>query len=352
MQKMRVFLLIITLLSFSSFIYSHGFGCFSYAKSSDKGYFLAGQIKRNQQLFSYNGNTHEYMSSTVKTTGTSITNCYFTISFPQRKNDITCTPTQLFYLPEFDRWVPAFQLQIEDELLTAFGDHIPITGLEFVREQLFVYSFEIKDTHTLFVGSQSVLAHNMIIPGFFMGVSVSFGSGATSGGAMGSFFGPITLIGGVVIGGLIGIAAYNLGCDHSFNYELNYNPDAILNYLNENQNQGDSSGNYHNGSCGYFFPGNPNDNNDDDDFFNQLKSRATKKARTNKFGNMYKDPDTGLWWSIDKGRHGGSYFKVFKETARGFEHLHCADRFGNFIVGKHKGPIGIFISLKDVIFRP
>jgi len=52
---------------------------------------------------------------------------------------------------------------------------------------------------------------------------------------------------------------------------------------------------------------------------------------------------TGLWWSKDTARHGGSTWKVFKEERDGLRHFRDADEYGDFIVGKHKGPVGEFI---------
>lgn len=89
--------------------------------------------------------------------------------------------------------------------------------------------------------------------------------------------------------------------------------------------------------------------NDKDNFFKSLKARANKIART-RFGKMYRDPETLLWWSKDTTRHGGSCYKVFRECAKGFEWLFDADNLGNAIINKHKGPTGLLISYKEVIF--
>ncbi len=101
--------------------------------------------------------------------------------------------------------------------------------------------------------------------------------------------------------------------------------------------------------------GGPNDpkkpkNDDQEDFFKKLKSRSDKKARTNRFGNMYRDPSTKLWWSKDLDGHGGSCYKAFKETARGFQWVFDATNEGAPIIAKHKGPTGLFIPYKEVIF--
>ncbi|MBX3254201.1 MAG: hypothetical protein KF862_08690 [Chitinophagaceae bacterium] len=73
----------------------------------------------------------------------------------------------------------------------------------------------------------------------------------------------------------------------------------------------------------------------------QIKSHKT-------FGTFYKSKSDGLWWSVDKAGHGGSKFKVFKETKEGLEWYKDADEFGDFIIGKHKGDIGKFISWKTL----
>ena len=102
--------------------------------------------------------------------------------------------------------------------------------------------------------------------------------------------------------------------------------------------------------------GGPNDpkkpkDDDKDDFFKKLKLRSDKKVRTNRFGNMYRDPATKLWWAKDLAKHGGSCYKVFKETATAFEWVFNADNVGNKIVGQHKSAIGIYIPFKDVIWK-
>ncbi|MBX3042548.1 MAG: hypothetical protein KIT33_00475 [Candidatus Kapabacteria bacterium] len=60
------------------------------------------------------------------------------------------------------------------------------------------------------------------------------------------------------------------------------------------------------------------------------------------WGNFFKGND-GLWWSSDKFGHGGSKFKVFKESNQGLEWYKDADEFGDFIINKHKGPKGLSI---------
>ena len=101
------------------------------------------------------------------------------------------------------------------------------------------------------------------------------------------------------------------------------------------------------------FGGGPkkDDEEDNNDFWTNLKLRSDKSARSVRFGKMYRDPTTKLWWSRDFSGHGGSSYKVFKEGSKGFEWFFDAAKDGTRILNKHKGPIGLFISYKEVIFR-
>ena len=71
--------------------------------------------------------------------------------------------------------------------------------------------------------------------------------------------------------------------------------------------------------------------------------RAIKRASHNKWGTFYKSGVDGTWWSKDLTGHGGSVWKVYKETRKGLVWLADADRFGNYIVRKHKSAIGRLI---------
>jgi len=70
---------------------------------------------------------------------------------------------------------------------------------------------------------------------------------------------------------------------------------------------------------------------------------ASRIMKHRKFGTFFKSKSDGLWWAVDNAGHGGSAFKVFRESGKGLEWIADADRFGDFIVGKHKGPIGQLI---------
>ncbi len=63
----------------------------------------------------------------------------------------------------------------------------------------------------------------------------------------------------------------------------------------------------------------------------------------------YKNKVDKLWWSKDATAHGGSQWKVYRETGTTLEWVADADEFGDFIVGKHKGPTGLSIPLDELI---
>jgi hypothetical protein len=67
-----------------------------------------------------------------------------------------------------------------------------------------------------------------------------------------------------------------------------------------------------------------------------------------RFGKFFRSKTTEQWWSVDKAGHGGSAFKVFKESGDGLRWIEDADQFGTFISGKHKGSVGMLIPWADL----
>ncbi|MGC4060018.1 MAG: hypothetical protein QM749_03845 [Aquabacterium sp.] len=75
-----------------------------------------------------------------------------------------------------------------------------------------------------------------------------------------------------------------------------------------------------------------------------ITKEGTEQVLQNRqFGKFYKSSSDGLWWSKDLAGHGGSEWKVFQETSKGLEWHRDADKYGDFIVGKHKGDVGRLI---------
>jgi hypothetical protein len=81
----------------------------------------------------------------------------------------------------------------------------------------------------------------------------------------------------------------------------------------------------------------------------QITKEGTDAAGySERFGSFFRHKTTGLWWAKDTAGHGGSVWKVFQETKKGLKWIADADKYGDFIVGKHKSPTGTFIPWGDL----
>jgi hypothetical protein len=80
----------------------------------------------------------------------------------------------------------------------------------------------------------------------------------------------------------------------------------------------------------------------------QVTKEGTDKVVSWGSRKIYRHESTGLWWSKDTAGHGGSAWKVFREESGGLKWFKDADQFGDFITGKHKGPVGEFIPWKEL----
>ena len=61
--------------------------------------------------------------------------------------------------------------------------------------------------------------------------------------------------------------------------------------------------------------------------------------------NMTAHFDGTYYWLDDLAGHGTSQYKVFRKSGNYLEWVYDADKYGNFIIGKHKGPVGLRIKL-------
>jgi hypothetical protein len=199
-------------------------------------------------ITSYDVNKNFLVKNQVQSAGESESNCYIRLGFDEWFNDdIVCTPTQEFYLSTTKQWIPAYQLKVGDELLSASNPTWrgkSITHIEFVKRQLNVYSIEVKSTHTFLVGRYCIVTHNMLLPALTVGLSIPFG--AAAGGAAGSFLGPATFAAGIVVGGLVGIAVKKFACDGQIpKYTLWFNSNEIEKQF-KNTEQKNNEGNHKN----------------------------------------------------------------------------------------------------------
>lgn len=80
-----------------------------------------------------------------------------------------------------------------------------------------------------------------------------------------------------------------------------------------------------------------------------IKTRNTGKIDYDFNGkklSAYRDPQKRYWWAADTEGHGGSKFKVFEFDGKYLRWIHDADEYGNFIVDKHKGTVGLTIKVR------
>ncbi|SCF61273.1 intein C-terminal splicing region/intein N-terminal splicing region/RHS repeat-associated core domain-containing protein [Streptomyces sp. MnatMP-M17] len=74
------------------------------------------------------------------------------------------------------------------------------------------------------------------------------------------------------------------------------------------------------------------------------KEGSTKLLQGGPFKTtFYKSSSDGTWWTPDVKGHGGSAFKVYRETSKGLEWISDADKYGDYMPDKWKGDTGKFI---------
>lgn len=200
-----------------STVHGHGFAYKTPVKLANGSYQSLGTVCHRAlhdtvSLASYDTHKLCNVNQYVKHAGRSTSNCYLQLRFDAGTNNITCSPTQEFYIPSIHKWVPAYALKPGDALLSKNDIAKILVYIEFIEKPLKTYTVEVQGTHTFFVGQDSILTHNMVLPiAFTVGFSLPFGSAVA--GTAGTFFGPVGVIGGVVVGGIISIAV-KIACEN------------------------------------------------------------------------------------------------------------------------------------------
>lgn len=229
---------------------------------------------------------------------------------------IGAAPNQKIYLSEKNEWVEVCALICGQSICTNLGI-LYINRIVCVDREVEVFDFTVSGDHNFCVTDYDIVAHNFLP--IVLGLSWVFGAGA------------IEFAGLSMAAAVAGITA-----------------GLIMNSDNgKTKVKIKVSDNFNNVSTGGSPQKDPND--PEDSFFNKLKARAERIIRTERFGKLYEDPDTKLWWSKDNGNHGGPHYKVYEKIAKGFEWIYNASLKGVRIVGQHKGPVGLFIPNKNII---
>ena len=301
---------------------SHGFGTHTFVHMADNSIEEIGMLCRRVldkklAVISYDTATETFTNAPIKRCGTSTTHRYVQFCFDgslarESTNRIICTPTQEFYSPTSHSWVPAYQLQAGDALLCKQGIKI-IADSAYVRQSLEIYTLQIQNTHTFFVGYHGALTHNMVIPAALgLGFSIPFGSAA--GSAAGSFFGPVTLVAGAVLGSAIDAFVSMVQSDSVPSYKVDLgNTHYIDNFIHQ-RGESDAGGNKISEQNSNFISPIPDGPKMDDDknktaqlpehsnkqkmnhIFNASKPghRAFSEELYNQMNNLVKDPKNYL----------------------------------------------------------
>lgn len=232
------------------------------------------------------------------------------------ENDIIITaPQQRFYLPREQKWITANQISSSCHLGTGKTPCTTKFKIQSAHTVTDFFDIRLNNFHTFCVSTDDIIVHNF--PLCFIGFTIAWGTGKIC-------------FDGIYAG--ICLAGFWIGT-------------KLLKNNNKNSNTSNIK------IQPFISTGGAPDPNDDN-WFEKLKTNYIKKGRTPRFGNIYKNSKDGLWYSKAKGgenAHGGEHYKVFEESSKGLNYIHEVDHLGK-IIPKHKGPIGIFISYKEIIF--
>jgi len=145
---------------------------------------LMKSLKDNPALLiaTYDEGLKSFTHSNILTASWSKTSSHYTLSFDgNKKNDVTCAPSQRFYRvsDESSGWVCALELKVGDALLCAGNKFVMLQEKYLLITPLTTIILSIPETHTFLVGNHNVVAHNAVfVPPVVISISFLFGSGA------------------------------------------------------------------------------------------------------------------------------------------------------------------------------
>lgn len=281
---------------FFSFLHSglsgHGFGTHTYVHLADNSIEEIGMLCRRAldtkiSVATWDTDTRTITNAPIKRCGRSTTKSYVSIyleheSSIESPTPIVCTPTQKFYTPSTHQWIAAHRLQPGDMLLCKNGLK-RINAIEYHAAKLAVYTLEIPVTHTFFVGWHGALTHNMVLPAALsLGFSIPFG-GAT-GSALGSFFGPPTLVIGAVVGSAIGAFVSMVQQDSIPSYTIKLGHDGYVQDIVHKQSASNNNATSNKESTSLFpMPNGPQKDDEDKNKTAQMPDLSNKQKMNHIF---------------------------------------------------------------------
>ena len=150
------------------------------------------KVRKHWHIHTYDCTRQTYASERVTRSAKGSANALIQITFDTAlSHDLICTPSQLLFSTDKNKWVSAYLLTSGACLFSRAGP-IAIKNIHVISgSPSAIYTIETENTHTFFAGHYGILAHNMLIPEITFSLAASFGTGATVGATTASFLGPI-----------------------------------------------------------------------------------------------------------------------------------------------------------------
>jgi len=269
------------------------------------GYSKIEDLKKGDLVVGFNFEENKSGNYAIKNVRKIMVDDAYLIRFSDQ--EIVTSQNQTFYSFDINEWINIKNIENMNLVVDNFN-------IQKFYSKIDLYQLNVATVHNFYITNQDLLVHNAVPL-----VVISF------------FASPLSAQSLMVLGSMMGAFGFLQFKDKSF---------KKMRFWGNKK------------SCSA--QPDPEDPDDDkeDSFFKRIQLNADKKARTKRFGKLYRDKNTKLWWSKDLAGHGGSKYKVYKETAKGLEWLFDADTAGNPIISKHKGPIGLFIYYNEIILLP
>lgn len=117
------------------------------------------EIRKGDLVWSWNEQTQDIELKPV--VETYVNPCIELVHLYVNSENITCTPQHRFYVQQ-KGWIRANELHAGDTLVLLDGKTANLEGIwrEKTEETITVYNFQVKDTHSYFVGELGVMVHN------------------------------------------------------------------------------------------------------------------------------------------------------------------------------------------------
>ena len=230
MKINKIYIFAFLALIFSQFLSSHGFAQNTLIVLSDESAKLPIQnisqnffLGQKTVVATYKEKSKKWKSKHVQAVAFCDSCVFLQLNFINRKkvvDTIKCSPLQLFYRLNDQKWIPAAELCTGDTLLCKDNATVRLQSNVYVEKPIKLFIIEVKKHHTFAVGSAKILTHNMFIPlAATMGMAVPFDVVCTAG-SLGCMFGPVTFCCSVAVAGIAAAVAYQCSKSKHIDFAL------------------------------------------------------------------------------------------------------------------------------------